>query len=398
MDRDIRTYFLCIALPALVLTAVGLITLVFGVRGLTAELRSPGYGEQLERYERNAKARAARFAKSFARNGKADFVWAAAEVPWGTNAPARVKYGCYGATNDTAIAWARLGDGRVAGFRVPPFRYEDRRNLYLAVSGAVMAVLLFLILFAGGYMLARGAKRMREDIAMKNTFLDVVSHELNTPLGSIVPLASALAADEIKSERHRREALETVRRESVRMARMIEELLTVVRLRNGKVRYAREAFDLCEVAENAASLVRMRYPDCAIRVEADGRVAALADRDKVEQVAINLIENACRYAGDDTIDVACRLADGGRVQLSVADRGAGIPAEERGRLFERFYQMPGDGSQNDRGLGLGLNIVAGFVKGMHGSVKVSARQGGGSVFAVELPACGSNQKGDCGNG
>ena len=314
MDRDIRIYFLFIGLPAILLTAAGLVMLVFGVSGLSEEIKSPGYEQQRERYERNVKSRMYNRVRSYRQDGKADFVWAAGDVPWGTNVSARVKYDCFAAPDGTTIGWARLEDGRVIGCRMPPFRYEDRRKAYFIGIGTVMVVLLFFTLFAGGWLLARAAKRAREDLEMRNSFLDLISHELNTPLGSILPLSSALAAGGIKNESRRREAIVTISRESARMARMIDELLTVVRLRNGKIRFACERFSLSEVVEEAADLVRLRYPDCAISATVDQPIFASADRDKTEQVVINLIENACRYAGDETIEVVCRSIETGRVQ------------------------------------------------------------------------------------
>lgn len=398
MDRDIRIYFLFVGLPAALLTAAGLLTLVFGVSGLTEEIKSPGYEKQRERYERNVKKRMSNRVKAYAKDGKADFVWAAHEVPWGTNVSDRIKYGCFATPDGTTIGWARLEDGRMIGCRMPPFSYVDRRKVYFIGIGTVMVVLLFLTLFAGGWLLARAAKRAREDLETRNSFLDLISHELNTPLGSIVPLSSALAAGGIKNEGRRRAAIVTISREAARMARMIDELLTVVRLRNGKVRYARERFSLTEVAEEAADLVRLRYPDCAIRAVCDQPVFAFADRDKAVQVAINLIENACRYAGEETIEVICRPAEAGRAQIMVLDRGSGLTEEQRRCLFDRFYQVRSADSENGQGLGLGLNIVAGFVKGMGGTVKVEARPGGGSVFTVEFPAGEMPEKGDTGHG
>ena len=398
MDRDIRIYFLFVGLPAVLLTAAGLLTLVFGVSGLTEEIKSPGYEKQRERYERNVKKRMSGRVKAYAKDGKADFVWAAHEVPWGTNVSNRVKYGCFAAPDGTTIGWARLEDGRTIGCRMPPFSYVDRRKVYFIGIGTVMVVLLFLTLFAGGWLLARAAKRAREDLETRNSFLDLISHELNTPLGSIVPLSSALAADGIRNEGRRREAIATISREAARMARMINELLTVVRLRNGNVRYARERFSLTEVAEEAADLVRLRYPDCAICAVCDQPVFAFADRDKTMQVAINLIENACRYAGEETIEVECRPAEAGCVQMTVLDRGAGLTEEQRRCLFDRFYQVRSVDSEDGQGLGLGLNIVAGFVKGMGGMVKVEARPGGGSVFTVKFPAGEMPEKGGVAHG
>ena len=398
MDRDLRIFFLFIGLPAVLLTAAGLMTLVFGVSGLTAEMQNPGYAKQLERYEKNVKGRMATRLRAYRKGVGTNGMWVATCASLGTNLPPRAKYGLISASGGTAVGWARIDDFAVLCCEETPFRYVDRRRLYMIAIGTVMVVLLFLTLFAGGWLLVRAARRAREDLATKNSFLDVISHELNTPLGSIVPLSSALAADGIRDEGRRREAVATISREAARMARMIDELLTAVRLRNGKISYKCCRFDLCEVAGHAADLVRAHYPDCAIMVTCGQPIAVLADRDKTEQVAINLIENACRYAGDETIEVTCGRAADGRAQMTVADRGVDIPEALRGRLFERFYQASSEGAASELGLGLGLNIVAGFVRGMGGTVNVDVRTGGGNVFTVELPGGEAPGEGGIGHG
>ena len=259
-----------------------------------------------------------------------------------------------------------------------------------------MVALLFFILFTGGVLLARAAKLAREDLEVKNTFLDMVSHELNTPLGSIVPLSSALASGRIQDKFRCAEAIATISHESERMARMIAELLTVVRLKNGKLSFERRRVELREVMEHAVSLVRVRHPDCVIKMSGVASVCALADADKTEQVIVNLVENACRHAGEDEVEVSCSTGADGLACVEVADRGPGFSEEERKHLFDRFYQTPSGVGAG--GLGLGLNIVAGFVSGMGGTVSVRAREGGGSVFSVKLPLCGEGTEGEVGNG
>ena len=393
MDRDIRTYFLFIGLPAVLITAAGLLALIFGVRGMAAEMKSSDLSWQQERFEKNVKSRMATRLKSYRKEGKADYVWTSDSLPWGTNVPFRAKYGVYVATNGAAIGWARYDEDTVIGYRVPPFEPESRTALYAFVAGIMMVALLFFILFTGGMMLARAAKRAREDLKGKNSFLDMISHELNTPLGSMVPLSSALAGGGIKDESRRRSAIATISHESARMARMVSELLTVVRLKNGKLNFARERFDVRKISERAATLVRVRHPDCAIKVDAGNVVQALADADKTEQVVVNLLENACRYAGEDAVCVSCFRQADGCACIEVADRGPGFTEEERKRLFERFYQV--DPENAGEGLGLGLNIVSGFVGCMGGSVEVRSREGGGSVFSVKLPGGGETVREGC---
>ena len=384
MDRDIRTYFLFIGLPAVIITAAGLFALIFGVSGIAAEMEFPGREKQFERYGRRIKDRMVNRLKAYRKTGEAEFVWKAGAQPWGTNMPARTKYGIYTGPDGMTIGWARADGDTFIGSRMPSFREEGRFALDIFVAGAVMVVLLFFVLSAGGIMLVRAAKRARADLELKNSFLDMVSHELNTPLGSIVPLSSALASGKLKDEARRREAIATISCESARMARMISELLTAVRLRNGKIAFAKERVDVRKIAHQAASLVRARYPDCRIAAEEGEALFACADPDRTEQVLINLAENACRHGGGEGVELSCSRTDDGFAEVSVADRGPGLSQEERKRIFERFYQTDTDSSGG--GLGLGLNIVSGFVSGMGGMVEVRPRDGGGSVFAVKLPA------------
>ena len=386
MDRDIRTYFLFIGLPALLITAAGLFALVFGVRGIASEMRHFDAEMQLERYERNIKSRMATKLRKYLKNGEADYVWDVGSLPWGTNELSRVKYGIYSPAEGVAVGWAKLDERTVIGYRVPPFELKNSVTVYLFVAGVAMVMLLFSTLFAGGMLLARAAKRARDDLAVKNSFLDVISHELNTPLGSIVPLSSALANGTIKDESRKQVAIATISRESARMSRMVSELLTVVRLRNGKMFFSRKAFDVLEVTEQAALLVRAHHPDCAIRVMRGDPVVALADADKTEQVIVNLLENACRYAGEDVVVVSCSRSADGWACIEVSDSGPGLSEKDRKLIFERFYQAKVGTSEG--GLGLGLNIVSGFVGGMGGRVDVRPREGGGSVFCVRLPGPG----------
>ncbi len=394
MDRDIRTYFLVIGLSAVLITAAGLLLLVFGSSGLTEEMRQARREVQFEHYKANLGARLRRRVKAYEKDGMADYRWDKGLAPIGTNVSPRVRFGWIPSTNGTVIGWVRLGDGSVIGYNERGFVYQDRWGLYLFSLGAVLVILFFIILFSNSWRLVGTARRAREDLEIKETFLDMVSHELNTPLASLVPLTSALAEGGIKEARHQAEALETVRRESVRMARMIDELLTMVRLRNGKLTFARAPFELGEVVASSVGLMRRRYPDCALSVSGESTVRACADSDKVEQVVINLVENACKYAGDETIEVSFRSGAKGQVEVEVADRGPGLPPGPKERLFERFYQGT-DGTAPRRGLGLGLAIVAGFVRGMGGAVEALEREGGGSVFKVTLP--GGEVSGEEGN-
>lgn len=395
MKGELKNFSVFIALPAVVLAVSFFAMLFFGTGGFSRELKSASVEDQLERYERNVKDRMARRARAYLRNGKCDYVWQARQVPWGTNVPERVKYGCYTAPDGSATGWARIGDDKVIGFDVEPFRAEEPFRIWAFGIGAVLMLALFLLLSYKGFMLASAAKRTREELEMKNSFLDVVSHELNTPLASIVPLSSALARGSIKDPVRIAHAQETVSRESARMARMIGALLEAVRLRNGRLMFVREPFDLREAAGDAADVVRTYHPGRKITVSAPGRIMAVGDFDKTVQIAVNFLDNACKYGGDGEIAVDCRASIGNRATLSVLDRGQGLPESELRNVFRRFHR-----SENavGGGLGLGLNVAEGLAAGMGGRVYAENRKGGGCTFTLELDLMPEYGKGEGANG
>ena len=143
MDRDIRTYLLFIGISAVAITSAGLALLVFGVSGISAEAKRESYDKQQERYGQNLRSRMSKRMKGYMRDGKCDYRWTKDEAPIGTNVSARVKYGWFAHTNGTVVGWARLDDGSVIGYNERPFRYVDRRGLYMLGIGAAMVVLLF---------------------------------------------------------------------------------------------------------------------------------------------------------------------------------------------------------------------------------------------------------------
>ena len=139
---------------------------------------------------------------------------------------------------------------------------------------------------------------------------------------------------------------------------------------------------------------------CVQKPLAVARMDVVGKEDAVTPVVANPLHHTMlSFVGrDETIEVACGRTADGRAQMTVADRGASIPEALRCRLFERFYQMPSESAASGQGLGLGLNIVAGFVRGMGGTVNVDARTGGGNVFTVELPGGEAPGKGGTGHG
>ncbi|HEY2516751.1 MAG TPA: ATP-binding protein, partial [Polyangiaceae bacterium] len=148
----------------------------------------------------------------------------------------------------------------------------------------------------------------------------------------------------------------------------------------------RESVDLGSLASNVIDALRGRRKDANVLVAVPTDAQALGDPMGLEQVILNLVDNALKY-GQPGGRVELRGArEGGRVVLTVADEGPGIAREHLARLFERFYRVDAGRSREQGGTGLGLAIVKHLVESMGGSVSVDSNVGRGTVFRVELPA------------
>ncbi len=217
-----------------------------------------------------------------------------------------------------------------------------------------------------------------ESERMKSQFVASVSHELRTPLTSI---RGAVAATRlVEDQAQRRELLDVIERQSVRLQGMVEEILASARME-------RESNDAPVMLRKVdlAALVRLAALDAQlagrpVMVQAPAVCEVRADSEGLRRVVGNLIENAHKYGSVPvTVTLEC---DSEHVMLSVLDSGPGVPAGERSRIFERFYRTDPNGVQP--GLGLGLSIVRGVVESTGGSVYVEDAPGGGAAFRVVL--------------
>jgi two-component system sensor histidine kinase KdpD len=227
------------------------------------------------------------------------------------------------------------------------------------------------------------AGALRRSDELKTALLRSVSHDLRTPLTSIIAAGAALDSPSVTSE-ERRELSEAVVEEGQRLSRLVENLLDVSRLESGNAEPRREPVDLAGVLEAARASVGAG-PD-EVRLALDAELPALdGDAAQLERAFANLFENAVRHGGGRPVLVRSRTT-GGRLVVRVVDQGPGIPEPERARIFEPFYRR-GDGL--GRGFGLGLSIAKGFVEANGGEIAVESVPGQGSTFVVSF-AVGRN--------
>jgi len=227
---------------------------------------------------------------------------------------------------------------------------------------------------------------------IKDDFLSIVSHELRTPLTSIQGYSQLLEgrlrsglAGESKEMAH----LGVIRSQVGRMRRLVDDLLDVSRIdRRGGVSVEPADFDLAEEVRGAAARIGREHPDRTIAVEAPDRMPVHADRDRIDQVLTNLIENAVKYSPEGGPVRVTAERRGGEVEVRVADVGVGIPPQHRDHVFERFYQADGDaGRRRFGGLGLGLYISRAIIDAHGGRIWAApnTEDGAGSVFGFRIP-------------
>ncbi|MBM3464199.1 MAG: cell wall metabolism sensor histidine kinase WalK [Armatimonadetes bacterium] len=226
---------------------------------------------------------------------------------------------------------------------------------------------------------------------LKTEFVSNVSHELKTPLASVKALAEVLR-DGAVHEPEGEKFLRSIGREVDRMTRLVMDLLNLSKIEAGVVKMEVCPFDLAALARDAASNFAARGGGQRppIQVTAEGSVWALGDPDRVEQVLVNLLDNAVRYSpSDSAIEVRVR-AVGGASQVDVQDHGIGIPPAELSRIFERFYRVDKARSRDQGGTGLGLSIARQIMERLHGRIWAES-DGSGSTFSFTLPAVPSDE-------
>ena len=278
-------------------------------------------------------------------------------------------------------AW-RLALYRPAG--VSPRAAIDRQvMLFTGAFG-----LLLLVIAAGLAATYRLVRRETETARLKAEFVANVSHDLKTPLSLIRVFGETLEMGRVSDDTTRQEYYRVITRESERLSRLIENVLDFSRIEGG-----RRTYDLVPVS--VEPLVRDTVESFAYVLARQGFKVDVAippglpevpmDADAVGQALGNLIDNAIKYSETrKVLTVEARLEDEG-LALTVGDEGIGIPREEQGKIFDKFYRVGRSETQSRRGSGVGLALVRHVAEAHGGRVRVDSRSGEGSRFTLWLP-------------
>ncbi len=235
--------------------------------------------------------------------------------------------------------------------------------------------------------LARAFNAMSSDLEavdrLRRDLVANVSHELRTPITALQAVLENLVDGVEPAEP---EALRTMLKQVERLGRLVSQLLDLSRLESGSVPLQRRPFAVRDVLEDAAEECRLHAPDTALVVSVEPADLLLdADPERVHQVVANLLENAVRHSPVGATVHLTAAGGSGSVRLEVADAGPGIPEDEAGRVFERFYRADAARASSDGGAGLGLAIARWIVDLHGGTIRPERRQPTGCRMIVELP-------------
>jgi signal transduction histidine kinase len=261
------------------------------------------------------------------------------------------------------------------------------RGSFLLLTGLQVGIFVLAIVL-GGSLLLWQAHRHWKDASQKTSFVSNVSHELKTPLTSIRMYAEMLGEGRVKEEARRAEYLKVIVDQSHRLTRLVNNVLDFSRLEQHRRAYRPETFDLREVVGEAVESQRARLQEAGLRLDVDPLGAPCvvsSDRDAVTQAVLNILDNAAKYAADGRELRMEWEADEAACRVRFLDRGPGIPAAQRGRLFEKFYRVDDSLTAKQPGCGLGLSIARRMMRDLGGDVRHEPREGGGAVFEIVVP-------------
>ena len=260
------------------------------------------------------------------------------------------------------------------------------RNSFLHSAGATVLVLLFLL--CGIALTIRATDREARLAQAKSNFVANVSHELKTPLSLLSLFSEILELGRVKNEEKRSEYYRIIRHESLRLNKVIDNILDFAKIEAGRKTYNFAAGDMAEVIENVLSSYRYQIVNSGFDIQTNIQASlppVLIDRHAMEQAISNLVDNAIKYSREVKQLSISTETRGSNLSIEIADHGIGISRAEQAKVFEKFYRV-GNGLVHDvKGSGLGLSLVKHIIEAHQGTISVESDVGKGSRFTILLP-------------
>ena len=235
-------------------------------------------------------------------------------------------------------------------------------------------------------------KELKQVNEFRSNMIDTVSHEFRTPLTSILGYTSRLLRQDIQiDEETKQKSLKVIKKQSERLKRMIEDLLVIPDIEGARLNVNPVNVPINNAIENSIMLVRNDSNKEIINNIENCNIEILADNDRIEQVFVNLIENAIKYAKDDTPIVLDYEIQNETLVVSVKNEYDIIPREKLKTLFDKFTRVDDSTTRTTRGTGLGLFIVKGLVEAMNGKIRLYSNEECGFCVKVFMPVADSKQ-------
>ncbi len=222
---------------------------------------------------------------------------------------------------------------------------------------------------------------------MRKEFVANVSHELKTPITTIKTYAETLATGAVDDPETSQSFLETIEKEADRMTALVRDLLQLSHIDFKKTKWEFANYEVTEIINESIEHLKLFYEskNQIIKFRAEEKAHIYADKTKIKQVFVNIISNAIKYTPEEGRITITLKKDSGYAVISIIDDGIGIPKQDVGRVFERFYRVDKGRSRQQGGTGLGLSIAQDIVHAHDGEIKAKSQLGKGSEFIIKLP-------------
>ncbi len=261
---------------------------------------------------------------------------------------------------------------------------------FLLIAGLLVASFMVCILAGGGLLLWQAWRNSRE-ARQKTGFVSNVSHELKTPLTTIRMYAEMISEQTNLDERTGN-YLQVIVKESQRLTRLVNNVLDFSRLEQGEKAYQKIPLDLLDLLQQLLKQQQLRFSEVGMQLQLqlpESPVLISSDRDALEQIILNLLDNAIKYAAEGKqLQIQLQYLDA-NWQLSCCDRGPGIATDQLTKVFEKFHRIDDRLNAPQQGTGLGLSIARQLALGLGGDLSCENRQTGGACFTLTLPTGGS---------
>jgi len=261
-------------------------------------------------------------------------------------------------------------------------RYADPEIVVISVSSVTM------LIFSVGNIIVRSFEKVANVSRMKTEFVSIVSHQLRSPLTALKWSLNLLISNENNLNSREREYIEIIREGNERMIKLVNDLLNVTRIEQGRLTYSKENFDITKLARSLVNEVKnfAEANNVEVRLHGDENPIYIdADKQYITMVLANLVDNAIRYIPKSGKADVLLSKDKTHVTVQVKDNGAGIPKDEQKNIFHKFFRSSSVMRHRTEGTGLGLFLAKAFIEAHKGEIGFTSKEGKGTTFWFTLP-------------